>query len=318
MNETNKNDLPLIQKKVNACFTANFGRTPLKQRMDDIFGEAIEQNRFSDMKNLKEETGDLLSSVLQLCNENEWNHKELILATLKKIEGRALQYKSLGRKRKIAILGGAYNPITIGHIKLAQFVLDSSNMFDEIFLTPCFKHMNNKNMVSPEHRLNMCKLAAEVDGRIRVFDYEIKNELEGSTYNMIKRLLDEDFSKQEMDFSLIIGLDNANTFDKWVESDLLEKLIRFVVVPRKGVKRDEKVDWYLKPPHIFLSPDNNIPEISSTEIRTYMDNYYVRPISKNMLPMQYEAEDFVVNSVGRKVFDYIVGNNLYRNEEKDG
>ena len=257
-----------IQNKVSVVFKEMFGRTPLKLRLDDILGEAIELHRSIDYKNRREEAGDLMASLLQLMNEENWDAEEVLNECLEKIQGRKLQYRSLGRKKTICLLGGAMNPITLGHVQAAQFILNTSKTFDEVWFLPAQKHMYNKQMLSAKHRLEMCELAVQVDGRIKVFDYEIKNKLSGETYNTIVRLQDEDFAKDQYDFSFAIGLDNANHFDKWVNYELLEKLIRFVVVPRKGIKRDESVNWYLKSPHIYLENENSsIIEVSSSEIR---------------------------------------------------
>lgn len=256
-----------VQDEVMKVFTDVFGRTPLKQRIDDILGEAIELSRYTDDKNLNEELGDLLASAIALAAERDLDYSELIQNTLKKIEGRRVQYRSLGRKIKVAILGGAFNPITLGHIKLCKFVLDTSKTFDEVWLMPCYQHMYGKKLESADDRLEMCSLAAKVDGRIRVFSYEIANKLHGETFQLVKRLQEEEESKNKYDYSLIIGQDNANQFDKWVNYELLEKMIRFVVVPRSGVKPDPKVKWYLKPPHIYLTDEHNIGEISSTMVR---------------------------------------------------
>lgn len=257
-----------LQDAVSRAFTKLFGRTPLKQRVEDILGEAIEISRFTDMRNLREEAGDIMASTIMLCEECGWDYEELVRATLVKIEGRAEQYHTLGRKTYVAILGGAFNPITLGHVQIAQFILDASKAFDEVWLMPCFDHMFGKELESDEHRLAMANLAARRDGRIKVFDYEIRNQLSGETYQTVKMLQEEDFAKNRYDFSWVIGMDNANCFDKWVNYELLEKLIRFVVVPRQGVARDEKVSWYLKPPHIYLGHcENPIMEVSSTLIR---------------------------------------------------
>jgi len=254
------------QKKVAANFKAAFGRTSLSGRQKDILNEAIEVSRFTDIKNLRSELGQLLCSVLTGINECGWESSELITETLDLIKSREKQYKTLARKKKIALLGGAFNPITTGHIKVAQLVLDASGEFDEVWLMPCFKHMNNKEMVSAEHRLEMCKLAAEADGRIKVFDYEIQHEFAGETFNLVNRLMDDEITETN-NFSMIIGQDNANTFDKWYNYKELEKLLRFVVVPRSGVQADFKVDWYLKSPHIYLQPEKLIMEVSSTMVR---------------------------------------------------
>jgi nicotinate-nucleotide adenylyltransferase len=256
------------QDVIKKVFEESFGRTPLNQRLDDIFGEAVELKRFTDLQNLKEEVGDLICSAVQLCNECDWDVDEVVVATLKKIKQRQDQYHTLGRKISVAILGGAFDPPTKGHFGIAQYVLNTSRTFDEVWLMPCWRHMYSKDMASPEQRLQMVRDICKYDGRIKPFDYEIKHQLSGETYQTIKMLQAEDFAKNKYDFSWIIGMDNANAFDRWVNYQNLEKMIRFVVVPRTGVERDPKVDWYLKPPHIFLgNPDHEIGEVSSTLVR---------------------------------------------------
>ena len=285
------------QEKVNVVFTENFGRTPLKLRQEDIFGEALELLRATDMKNLKEETGDALSSLLQLANECGWDANELVNDTLTKIGLRAEQYKSLGRKTKVAILGSAVDPIHNGHIQCAKLVLDTCKTFDEIWIAPCFGHMYGKELVAPEHRLAMAELACQVDGRIKVCDYEIKHKLRGEAYYFLSKLMDEDFAKDKFDFSFIIGMDNANTFHKWVNYEHLERLIRFVIVPRTGVERDESINWYLNPPHIYISGEKPLLNILSSEIREMIK-------SKN-----WQAVEQVLDPA---VIEYIIENGLYK------
>jgi len=161
-----------IQKRIDEVFKHNFGYTPLTERLKDINRENLELQRYVDVPNLKEEAGHLITSALQLCNENGWDAAELIHNTLETINRRHEQYRTLGRKVKVALLGGAFNPITKAHIQMAQFVLNTSGEFDEVWLMPAYDHMNGKQMESAEHRLEMCRIASQVDGRIKVFDYE--------------------------------------------------------------------------------------------------------------------------------------------------
>lgn len=288
-----------IQAQVRETFENAFGRTPLKLRLEDILGEAIELSRYTDVPNLRSEAGDLLASLIQLLNENGWDMADLIRENREKIESRDAQYKTLGRKRKVAILGGAFDPVHDGHIKVAQAVLDTSKTFDEVWLMPCFSHMNNKEMTSPEHRLQMCEIAARKDGRIKVCDFEIANELSGETFNTVTRLLETEMAENEVSFSWIIGLDNANTFDSWVNYEHLERLIRFVVVARKGVQREPGVDWFLKSPHIFIDYAGNLPNVSSTEIRE-----------------RFSGNSFagLTGDISYNVIKYINKNKLYRGE----
>ena len=144
-----------IQKKIDDKFREHFGYTPFKERISDIQNEFFELMKWQDVKNLKEETGDLLCSLIKLCSESGWDYEELILDTLSKIEHRAEQYKTLGRKTRVAILGLSANPPHKGHIQLAQFVLNTSGQFDEVWLMPNFRSISGKEMVSAEHRLKM-------------------------------------------------------------------------------------------------------------------------------------------------------------------
>ena len=81
-----------IQSEVAVAFREAFGRTPLRQRLQDIQGEAIELGRFTDYPNLKEELGDLLASGIQLATELDLDFQDCVRDTLAKIAKRSHQY----------------------------------------------------------------------------------------------------------------------------------------------------------------------------------------------------------------------------------
>jgi len=197
-------------------------------------------------------------------------------------------------KIDVGILGLSADPPTLGHIQLAQFVLNSCNL-DEVWLLPANIHVYNKNMVDSNHRLKMCEIAAKVDKRIKVFDYEIINNLKGDTYTFLKNLKNEKDLNDNFNFSLIIGLDNANTFNKWKNYKKVEKMIKFIVVSRNGIERDLNVNWYLKSPHVFLEQKSQIVQSSSSQIRENLKN-------KN-----------VDSTIDKNVLNYILKNKLYKN-----
>lgn len=291
-----------LQNLINKNYSSIFGRTPLKQRLDDIFKEALELTRYTDLNNLREETGDLLASLLQLTNECNWDPNELIIENITKINRRKEQYKSLGRKTQVAILGGAFDPIHDGHIQVAKLVLNQSGTFDEVWIMPCYRHIYNKKMVSHGHRLKMCEIATQKDGRLIVSDYEIRRRFRGETYNLAKRLLEDKSYKSSHSFYFIIGLDNANTFFDWVNYQELERLVRFIVVPRKGETRKRGVNWFLKTPHIFIEPEIPIIEMSSTYIRELLAERYKDP--KNIFDH--------INGLDEGVKNYIFEQGLYK------
>jgi len=296
--------------KLKQTFEENFGQTPLRQRNEDILREAIELSRFSSIQNLKEEHGDLLCSLLMSFIENGWDPAECINNTITKIEKRKKQYQAYGRKLSVAIIGGAFDPITNGHIAIAEFLLNFSSMFDLVWFMPCYKHMYNKKMVSTKHRLEMCKLATKHDRRMVVSNYEIRNKLGGETYTLVKNLMNEGFAKHTYNFSFIIGADNANTFDKWVNYKDLENMTRFVVVPRTGIELNLKNNWYMKPPHSLLVPEKPLTDISSTKIRQQLTSYF-NDLTVGWSKLKSNTLEFLQSNLNSDVLTYIITHKLY-------
>ncbi len=277
--------------KINKVFTNKFGITPLAERIDDILKQAISLSRYQTINELKEYTGNLLASVIQLCNENDVNPEHAIEQTLEAIQSNSELYKSLGRKRRIAILGGAFDPVTLGHFRTAQFVLNESGWADEVWMMPAFEHMYGKQMTAPDHRMNMVQRISVQDKRIKASGFEIDRKLSGETYKTSK-LLAEEYPNN--DFAFIIGQDNANTIQKWVNASYLIKNAMFIVVPREGVDPDLSITWYNEKPHIsLLGIKSNIGNISSSmykhriidgkDVTDIMDAFVLEYISRHNL-----------------------------------
>lgn len=289
-----------LQEIVNSVFTEAFIHTPLSIRLKDIEGECRELTKFTDLHNLREEAGDLLASLIQLCNESGWDLKDLILENEAKIKRRMLQYKGRGRKTNVAIFGGAFNPVTLAHIKSAQLVLDASGWADECWMLPCYEHMDGKALVSAEQRLEMLRLSTQIDGRIKVSDYEIKNKLHGETYHLLNKLI-HDPQYEHCRFGFIIGQDRANTIASWFNSEELLKLdVSFIVIPRHGVVRAPESDWCLKAPHIYIGDDVKKDDILNVDMSS--------TIVRNLIDAGDHA---VAQFVEKKTLDYIIQNKLY-------
>ena len=201
--------------------------------------------------------------------------------------------------KRIALLGGAFNPITKGHLEIAQLVKDRLGC--EVWIMPAYSHTYNKKMVSPEHRIKMCKLAAP---SFKIFDYEIKNKIKGGTLSLYN-ILKEDKEYKDYDFSWIIGMDNANTIENWVNAEELLDKVKFIVIPRPGVKEDPTKTWYKQSPHIFIESylKDYVFEISSTKVRTLLTEYYKK---RNFYTLQ-DLEHYIETNL----LYYIIINKLY-------
>jgi len=219
-----------------------------------------------------------------------------------------------GKKLRVGLLGGAMNPITLGHVEVAKLVLKSKSV-DQVWVTPCNIHVYGKDMVDSSHRIKMCEIALLNVDNTHVFTREITEQYSGSTYSFLKDTIN---IFNYCTFSFVIGLDNANTFDTWVNYEELERLVRFVVVPRTGEKLKKSVKWFLKEPHLFIEPDEPLMKISSTEVRESFKAFYDTNLhlSENIPTPITTHPESVYTAISRglnpKVKEYILKHNLYQ------
>lgn len=185
----------------------------------------------------------------------------------------------------IGVFGGSFDPITIGHIEVANYILDHTPI-KYILLVPCYSHRFGKVMSPSNVRLKMCKLVCKDFYNIKISNFEIKNKLSGSTYEfMIK--FKQKYKDENFNFFNIIGMDNANDFMLWHNYDELINSFQFIVVPRKGLEQSNDINWYLKGNHIFLDKCN-VTDISSTKVRDYLNRGEFDIVEKYLYPSVFE------------------------------
>lgn len=194
-------------------------------------------------------------------------------------------------KKKVALFGGTFNPIHLGHTQVASEVLRLLPEIDEIWFMPCKdKSLNSTGFTNSPMlpgRKEMIELAIQGNPKFKLFTYEIDNKLPW-TYETLKALKnDPDYINVE--FSYIIGGDQARDFASWVRHLELLDMIRFIVVPRAG--EDCSMSSLRKNPHIYLLGAAT-SAVSSTMIRDKVD-----------AGVKYD------HLVDQKVYDYIVKNN---------
>ena len=168
---------------------------------------------------------------------------------------------------KIAMLGGAFDPPHLGHLILADTVINELNYNKVLFIPSRIPpHKNISGEASNEDRLNMVKLSIEEDERFLIDDYELKSE--GISYSI--KTLDYLYQNYNIDekIALIIGADLIKDFHKWREPEKLSKLANIIAVNREDNNlHKENIEKYnIK---IIIAPRI---DISSTLIRERIKN----------------------------------------------
>lgn len=126
---------------------------------------------------------------------------------------------------KIGLLGGAFNPPHLGHLMIAQQVLDFTDT-EEVWFLPNYSQLPPKPVVDVSDRLAMTKLL--LLGKTKVSTIEIDNKLDGDTINLVPHL------PHEHEFRFIIGSDQLPTLHLWGRWEELLERLPFLVFPRYG------------------------------------------------------------------------------------
>ncbi len=173
-----------------------------------------------------------------------------------------------------AILGGTFDPIHNGHLKIAEYVQKELKVDEIIFVPagqPYFKIM--KPVTKAETRLEMVSLAIEGKKGMTVSDIEINRQ--GFTYTIdTLRELRSTMNKDD-ELYFILGWDNLLSFDKWKDAEDILKLCKLVAIPRTGYAQptkeslDKVIPGFSK--RVILL-DQPVIDVSSSEIRSRIIN----------------------------------------------
>lgn len=179
---------------------------------------------------------------------------------------------------RVAVLGGSFNPIHMGHLVIANEVMLTLR-YDKVIFVPAFTppHKEEITDVRAEDRLEMTRLATEDNERFLVESYEIEKGGLSYTIDTMDHLY-EKYPEIEGEIGLIVGDDLIDGLPLWHKADELVKRIDFIVVTREsdGISEmQEKMSYdatYCVVPSIG---------ISSTMIRTRfhegVDSRYLLP-----------------------------------------
>ena len=199
---------------------------------------------------------------------------------------------------KIGVFGGSFDPIHNGHIALAQYVLDHTDL-DEVWLmvAPLNPLKPQGYMATDEQRLDMARLAVQGHPGIKVSDFEFSLPIPSYTYNTLRHLKQ---AYPEHDFRLIVGGDNWAHFDRWRNPQEILSEFGVIVYPRPGEIIPDSLPISLRSSLVTLKDAPRMP-VSSTEIRHILDAYY----------SSLDSSPLTLDSLSPSVLDYIFSHHLY-------
>ena len=163
---------------------------------------------------------------------------------------------------KIGLYFGSFNPIHIGHLIIANQLVENSDL-DQIWfvVTPHNPFKKKSTLLDNYQRLEMVYLATKDYDTLKESDIEFNLPQPNYTVNTLVHLT-EKYPKH--DFALIMGEDNLKSFHKWKNYQTILEYHSIYVYPRIS---EGKVDTQFNNHPKITRVDAPIIELSSTMIR---------------------------------------------------
>jgi nicotinate-nucleotide adenylyltransferase len=175
---------------------------------------------------------------------------------------------------KIGLYFGTFNPIHVGHLVIANYMADFTDL-DQVWLvvSPHNPLKEKSTLLADHHRLALVKVAIDDNLKLRVTDIEFKLPKPSYTVTTLAHLK-EQYPNHE--FSLIMGEDNLRSLHKWYNHDYLLEHHKIYVYPRVLTlqEEDELTDirketenLFAEHPNVILCDDAPVMKVSASFIR---------------------------------------------------
>ena len=132
---------------------------------------------------------------------------------------------------RIGILGGTFNPVHLGHLRIAEEVRETLSL-DKVLFIPCYDppHKNEADIASADARMQMLELAVSDNPYFETSDMELKRGGKSYSIETLTRLREDYGDSSQLFF--IIGMDSYVEVGIWKSYARLFELADFVVVRR--------------------------------------------------------------------------------------
>jgi nicotinate-nucleotide adenylyltransferase len=133
---------------------------------------------------------------------------------------------------KIGLFFGSFNPIHNGHLMVASYVANHSDLKQVwLVVSPQNPLKPQGSLLNEYDRLHLAKLAIEDDMQLKVSDIEFSLPRPSYTIDTLT-YLQEKYPQHE--FSVIMGGDSFQNLPKWKNFETLVKNYQFIVYRREG------------------------------------------------------------------------------------
>ena len=200
--------------------------------------------------------------------------------------------------KRIGIFGGSFNPIHLGHTALAAYICEQE-LVDEVWLmvSPQNPLKRDLTLLDENERLAMARLAVAPYPMLKACDFEFTLPRPSYTYHTLQALRK---TYPDCEFSLIIGEDNWQCFDRWYRGEDIARETPIIVYPRSSENSE------------------STKELSSFDFQlSFLKNPPLLPYSSTEVRARIAQGDDTNHMLHPDVAQYIKENNLYTTAQNE-
>jgi len=186
--------------------------------------------------------------------------------------------------KKVGLFFGSFNPIHIGHLIIANSILEQK-VVDELWfvVSPQNPFKKQKSLAHEFDRIDLVQAAIGDQYRMKACDIEFDMPKPSYTADTLAYLTDKHPTHQ---FTLIIGEDNLSHFPKWKNANFILENFGLLVYPRPKAKKSS-----LSTHHQVKFIHAPMMDISAT---------FIRENIKNDKSVRYLLPDIVIDRIKAK------------------
>jgi nicotinate-nucleotide adenylyltransferase len=176
---------------------------------------------------------------------------------------------------KIGLYFGTYNPIHVGHLVIANYMAEFTDL-DQVWLvvSPQNPLKEKSTLLADYHRMTLVRIAIDDNLKLRASHIEFNLPKPSYTITTLSYLKEK---HPDHEFALIMGEDNLRTLHKWYNHETLLKNHRIYVYPRVLTLQEEDELTSIDPatlkngfanlPNVIICHDAPVMKVSASFIR---------------------------------------------------
>lgn len=189
---------------------------------------------------------------------------------------------------KIGLFFGTFNPVHIGHMIIANYMANNTDLNQVWFVVSPHNPLKDKKTLAQDRiRLQMVRLAIEDNSLLRASDIEFSLPLPSYTVDTLS-YLKEKYPQHE--FTLIMGSDNLSSIEKWKN---YQHLINNYTI------------------YIYIRPGHELNPFPENKNIVFFDVPQIM-LSASQIRLLIEEGKSIRYMVPEPVYEFLDGNKLYK------